>query len=203
MKLVFYVGNIMVIIGMDPPVSKNCGWAVVELEDGKLKLLAKFTQVLDSYPAGLEAVYGQTEKLLAAYGPKVLCMERQMGGGLFFARAKLNEFVGVTKLCCLRHGVDVAEISPAHLKMIIAGHGQAPKKKIMSNVVKMFGLSDAGEEHECDAAAFAVCHMVDNGWTGYSVADPYTDEERQVEKDRKAKKKANKVKRFADKKTKG
>lgn len=187
----------LTVIGIDPPVSKNCGLAVVRLKDDKVELLEKFTKVLDNKDKdnngpSLEAVYDKVEQLISFHGANIVCMERQLGGGFQFGRAKLNEYVGVIKLCCHRTGVSVVEVSPAHLKMIIAGHGKAPKEKIMANVVATFGLSDAGAEHECDAAAFALTYLIDNGWKGYEVKVPYTEEEREAEKAAKAARKLRK-----------
>jgi len=194
------------IIGMDPPAGKNCGWAVVRFKDNKPHLIRKFTQVLDKAcgDTGLEDIYQQLDRMINEEGVTVLCMERQMGGGLQFTRAKLNEFVGVTKLCCHRHGIKVVEVSPNHLKLVFAGHGSAPKQKIMSNVVKTFGLASPGPEHECDAVALAVSYLIDNGWQGYTIQDPYTDEEKEADKlakiERKQKKAARAAKKEAEKK---
>lgn len=183
----------LTVIGIDPPVSKNCGWSVLSLENNKVTLSEKFTQVLDhpkdtltGLDQGLEDVYQMMYHLILAHQAKIVCMERQLGGGFQFGRAKLNEFVGVIKLCCLRNHVKVVEVSPAHLKMVIAGHGKAPKEYIMENIVKTFNLSEAGAEHECDAAAFALTYFLDNGWTGYQIAKPFTSELFKAEKDAKA-----------------
>lgn len=185
----------LTVIGIDPPVSKNCGWSVTRMENDKTTLLEKFTQVLlhpKDDPSGLEDVYGMMQSLITKHGATVVCMERQLGGGFQFGRAKLNEFVGVIKLCCLRNKVKVVEVSPAHLKMVIAGHGQAPKEKIMANIVSWFGLADAGAEHECDAAAFTLTYFIDKGWTGYTPKVPYTEEERAADKAAKAVRKKKK-----------
>lgn len=188
-----------IVIGMDPPVHKNCGWAVVGLEDSKLKLYEKFTQVLDHDKGNviLEEVYGTLEGLILKYKPTALSMERQQGTGFAFGRAKLNEFVGVAKLCALRHGIKVVEVSPAHMKMIIAGHGKAPKDYIMDNVVETFDLDDAGAEHECDAVAFGINYFIDNGWAGYVVTAPYSKKQAKADL---AAKKARKLKREKRKK---
>lgn len=188
----------LTVIGIDPPVSKNCGWSVCRIENDKTTLLEKFTQVLihpKDDPTGLEDVYGMMQQLITKHRATIVCMERQLGGGFQFGRAKLNEFVGVIKLCCLRNKVTVVEVSPAHLKMVIAGHGQAPKEKIMANVVAWFGLADAGAEHECDAAAFTLTYLIDKGWTGYAPKCPYTEEERAVDKAAKAARKKKKEER--------
>jgi len=189
----------LTIIGLDPPVSANCGWTVISLDDaGKLQLHEKFTQVLTYEKGddrGLEDVYQKLTELIQKYHPNVLSMERQMGVGFAFGRAKLNEFVGVVKLCCLRNNVKVAEVSPAHVKLLITGHGQAPKTKIMANVVEVFGLKEPGPEHECDAVAFVLSYLIDNGWTGYTIRVEYTKAEQKAIKAKKLKRKKKKLAR--------
>jgi Holliday junction resolvasome RuvABC endonuclease subunit len=164
------------IIGMDPPSSRNCGWAVIYVRDGELELVEKFTQVLCDDPLKrLDELYGELDRMVKTYSPVVLCLEYSSGGGLSFVRSGLNEAVGVTKLCCYRNGLPVAEVSPAHLKSVIGGHGRADKNCIMANIAATFSLAKTGVEHECDAVAFAITYMVDKGWTGYSVKVPFDD----------------------------
>lgn len=169
---------LLTVIGMDPPVHKNCGWAVVGREDDKLTLFEKFTQVLDNTKGDviLEEVYQRLDGLISQYLPTAISIERQQGTGFAFGRAKLNEFVGVIKLCAYRRSVPVFEISPAHMKMLIAGHGKAPKEYVMANIAKTFNLPETGVEHECDAVAFAINHFIDSGWAGYSIKQAYTKE---------------------------
>lgn len=166
----------MVVIGLDPSSYRNCGWCVLKVENGKLVLLKKFTLVLtrDQDDIGrLKDIYDQTKALIDEFKPISLIVERSMGGGLQFVRNNLSETVGVVKLCCYCNNVKVYEVSPAHIKKIIAGHGRAKKQHIKANIVATFGLKKAGPEHECDAAAFAVSHLVDMGWQGYEVKLPY------------------------------
>ena len=160
---------------MDPAASRNCGWCVVEYKGGNPVLLAKFTQVIEHDDSGgrLEDVYQQVQVLIDTYKPSVLCMERQMGGGLAFVRSNLNEVVGVTKLCCHRNSVKVREQSPGHMKALIAGYGKAEKNYIKKNIVAAFGLDKPGPEHECDAVTCALCCLIDGGWTGYEIKVPH------------------------------
>lgn len=167
----------IVVIGLDPSSYKNCGWAVVSIKDGGLVLLKKFTAVNqrpEEDMGRLKDIYDQTQVLISEFKPNALVVERSMGGGLQFVRNNLSETVGVVKLCCFNNGVKVYEVSPAHIKKIIAGHGRAKKPHIKANIVATFGLAKSGPEHECDAAAFAVSYLVDTGWQGYVVKVPYT-----------------------------
>jgi crossover junction endodeoxyribonuclease RuvC len=165
-----------IVIGLDPSSYRNCGWAVLRLVDNKLVLMKKFTQTItrDQDDIGrLKDIYDQTQALIDEFKPHALVVERSMGGGMQFVRNNLAETVGVVKLCCFLNKVKVYEVSPAHIKKIIAGHGRAKKPHIKANIVATFGLAKAGPEHECDAAAFAISHLVDIGWQGYEVKVPY------------------------------
>lgn len=164
------------IIGMDPPCSRNCGLSVVKIDKNKPILLEKFTLILSDDKMGrLEELYIKVNELIKAYSPICLCLERSFGGGLAFVRGGLNEAVGVTKLCCYRNGIPVEEVSPAHLKVVIGGHGKADKNCIMANIMKTFDLKKTGVEHECDAAAFALTYLIDRGWSGYTINTPFDD----------------------------
>lgn len=174
------LNNKITVVGMDPSSYRNCGWAVVSvdsLEDLSPKLVAKYTQKLtkDENDFGrLRDIYNEFKIIVETYKPSVLAVERSSGGGLIFVRNNLSETVGVTKLACYDLGIKVAEVSPAHLKKIITGHGRGKKKDIKSNIMACFGINKkAGSEHELDAAAMALCHIVDLGWKGYKVAVPY------------------------------
>jgi len=167
----------IVVIGMDPSSYRNCGWSVVRFKNGKPELLAKFTQVLTRPEADfgrLRDVYDSLQKTIQDHKALVLCVERSMGGGLMFVRNNLSETVGAAKLCCHDNQVKVHEISPSHLKKVIAGHGKAKKRHIKANIVATFGLDKAGPEHECDATAFALCYLIDAGWTGYEIKVPFS-----------------------------
>lgn len=158
----------VIVIGMDPASYRNCGWAVLEMTDTKKPvLLEKFTQVIQREQddlGRLRDIYEQLAELIKKHRPGHLCLERSMGGGLAFVRNNLSENVGVAKLCAHDNSVKVIEVSPAHLKKVITGHGRAKKRHIMANVCAEFGLQKAGVEHECDAAAIALSYLIDLGY---------------------------------------
>ena len=168
----------LTVIGCDPSATRNCGWAVLRFEGGAPKLLLKQTQKIERESDDLlryEDVYAHLNAIISSLSPapRVLCIERSMGGGLQFVRNNLSETVGVIKMACGQAGIYVYETSPAHLKKIVAGHGRAKKPHIKANVVATFGLEKAGPEHECDAVACALSYLVDAGWKGYEVKVPF------------------------------
>lgn len=164
----------LTVIGMDPSSFRNCGWAVFRYSaaDDKVNLVAKFTQEFhydQNDPARLRDVYNKLSEMIAEHKASILAVERSMGGGNAFIRNNLSETVGVARMCCFDKGITVYEISPSHLKLIIAGYGKARKTHIKKNIAGFFGLKKPGPEHECDASACALTHLVDWGWKGYSV----------------------------------
>jgi len=167
------------VVGLDPASYRNNGWAILGLKDGVLELRKKYTQKMTRPQEDigrLKDIYDETQAIIKEFSPDAMVVERSMGGGLQFVRNNLSEAVGVVKLVCFMNSVEVYEVSPAHVKKIIAGHGRAKKKHIKANVVATFALAKAGAEHECDAAAFGLCHLVDMGWQGYVVKVPYQKE---------------------------
>lgn len=168
-----------ILVGLDPASYRNCGWGVVKFDGNKAILLKKYTQVLerDQNDMGrLEDIYGEAQKIIDEFHPLMFCIERSMGGGLQFVRNNLSENVGVVKLCCHRSGVKVYETSPAHTKKVVTGAGRAKKKHVKANIVAAFGLPKAGPEHECDACAFALTALVDQGWRDYVIPVPCGNE---------------------------
>ena len=168
-----------ILVGLDPASTKNCGWGVVKFEDGKAVLLKKYTQVIErgqNDNGRLQDIFDETKKLIDEFHPIMFCIERSMGGGLQFVRNNLSENVGVVKLCCHQNGVGIYETSPAHTKKVVTGAGRAKKKHMKANIVATFGLDKAGPEHECDACAFALTCLVDQGWGGYVIPIPCGNE---------------------------
>jgi Holliday junction resolvasome RuvABC endonuclease subunit len=166
-----------VVLGLDPSAGKNSGWAVVKLDGDVAVLLHRSCHRSareQNDIASLGDCYDICQGLIDEFGASALAVERSAGGGMKFVRDKLSESVGVVKLCCHRNGVAVHEISPAHLKKEVCGHGRAGKPSIKANVRATFGLGPrTGSEHELDAAAMALCLLVDLGWKGYEVKAPY------------------------------
>lgn len=170
----------LVVLGMDPAATRNCGWAALSWDGSKPVLLDKFTQKIerpeDEIALGrLRDIYDELAKLIDKHHPRILCMERSTGGGLIFVRSNLSETVGAAKLCCFDKSVLVYETSPGHLKKVITGHGRAKKKHIKANIVAEFGLKKPGPEHECDAVSCALSLLVDLGYSSYSPKVPCTD----------------------------
>lgn len=165
----------LVVIGMDPPSVRNCGWAVVGVVNNQPVILLKTTQQLkaeEKDPAKLREVYDKLKELIDQYHPTAVCMERSMGAGLNFVRANLSESTGVAKLCAYDNGISVSEISPGHLKKVLTGYGRAKKKDIKTNIVAVFNLTKSDTEHECDAAGCALVHLIDQGLP-YTIKVPF------------------------------
>lgn len=172
----------MCVIGMDPSSYKNCGWAILQYQNGQVTLKHKFTQIFEYHEdeladpwnsnRRLREVYDKLHEMIQEYNIKYLCLERSIGGGISFVRGNLSETVGVAKLCCFDNNCRVFETSPCHVKKQVTGHGKAKKRHIQANVLGFFGLDESGSEHECDAACCALSFFMDAGWQGYKITAP-------------------------------
>lgn len=119
-----------------------------------------------STPAGLSLAsrLDLIEKALSAildeWAPSSGAMEN-----LYFAKnissaMNVAEAKGVLRLCCLRHGVELAEYSPVALKQAIVGSGRAEKSEMQDFIKILLKLPEIPKpDHAADALGAAICHI--------------------------------------------
>lgn len=156
------------VFGVDPASIRNLGEAIIGFDSDAKELDIKLhtTEVFPDFPTDgkrLEYTYKIIQHIIDVYHPDVLAIELSMGFGKAFVRQNLQESVGVIKLCCSKNGVEVKEIAPTHIKLIIAGSGKAKKTDMKNWIKKIVSIEKPKTEHEADAAASAVTYLVDQG----------------------------------------
>ncbi len=164
----------IVAVGCDPAFKFNQGWSICKFENGKPKLIKKYTQIIKNTDISrLEEVADEFQRIIDEFKPSHFCVEQSIGFGMANVRARLSEFVGVIKLICHKNNIKVVEISPARLKLKIAGHGRATKSWMMKNIRTEFNLDNVGSEHEIDACCFPLVFFISEGYEGYTVHHQY------------------------------
>jgi len=157
----------MYIIGVDPASERNLGLAVCHIDDfGKLTTILHKTEVLPDFETAggrLNYTYGIFQKYFDEYEPKILAVELSMGFGKAFVRRNLLENVGVMKLCCFKNGVEVVEIAPKHIKLVVTGSGVAKKNEVIKGVMDYTGIGKPNTDHEADALAAIITYLIDVG----------------------------------------
>ena len=156
------------VLGIDPASTRNLGVAIIGFDsDSKsLDIKSHYTEVFPDFESDgqrLEYTYEIIKKIINKYEPDVMAIELSMGFGKAFVRQNLQESVGVIKLCCSRHDIEVCEIAPTHIKLVIAGSGKAKKNEMKKWIEKITNIEKPKTEHEADAAACAITYLIDQG----------------------------------------
>lgn len=150
----------MNILGIDPG-SRNCGYAVVNLQNNKISLLEagiirikerilqhqilEFVEgidlVLKSYKIDEVAI----EDMFYAYNPKSVI--------------KLAQFRGALSLKILQEVGNFAEYTPLQVKKALTGNGKADKTQVAFMVKKILGIKGEIKPLDItDAIAIAIMH---------------------------------------------
>ncbi|MDY3113398.1 MAG: crossover junction endodeoxyribonuclease RuvC [Helicobacter sp.] len=150
----------MNILGIDPG-SRNCGYAIVALEKGKISLveagLIKIKerilqhQILE-FVEGIDIVLKNhkinsvaIEDMFYAYNPKTVI--------------KLAQFRGALSLKILQELGNFAEYTPLQVKKALTGNGKAQKEQVAFMVKRLLGIKGEIKPLDItDAIAIAITH---------------------------------------------
>ncbi len=153
------------VLGVDPG-SAVTGWGVIEREGGAIRHLAHGTVTTPPHaglPLKLAAVHRALVAHCAAWHPDVVALEKSFVGRNVQSAFRLGEVRGVAMLVAAGAGLDVAEYSPAEVKLAIAGNGRAEKEQVARAIARELGLTEGLVPDAADALAIALCHMYSFG----------------------------------------
>ena len=136
----------MIALGIDPGTA-TCGFGVVSLQDGSLRLVDAGvirTASDESDGARLRQLHAALVSLLAEHAPDRVGVER-----LFFQRnvqtaMAVGQARGVALLAAAQAGVAVDEPTPNEVKQAVCGNGAADKEQVASMVARLLGVELAG-----------------------------------------------------------
>jgi crossover junction endodeoxyribonuclease RuvC len=149
----------VITLGIDPGTA-ICGFGVVSLEAGRLRLIdagCVRTKSDDSDAARLLQLHGALRSLVAEYRPERIGVER-----LFFQRnvqtaMAVGQARGVALLVAAEAGVRLDEPTPNEVKQTVCGNGSADKRQVATMVERLLGVSLAGVPDDAtDALAIAI-----------------------------------------------
>lgn len=151
----------MRILGIDPGIAR-CGWGVVQIENGKLKMEnCGCVETKNGLPIEkrLKTVYEQITKIIKKYNPDVLAIEE-----LFFNTNAKTAFVvgqarGVVLLSSAIANIPVAIYTPLQVKVAVTGYGKAEKLQVGKMVKTLLKLKEIPKPDDVtDALAIALTH---------------------------------------------
>ncbi len=155
------------ILGIDPGYAIT-GWAILEKQGQKLKLIANgaITSTKEKEHAErLKILSEELEKIIKRYQPDILAVEE-----LFFFKnlktaIKVAEARGVVLMTVIKHNLKIYEFTPLQIKQALVGYGRAEKNQIQQMVKVILGLKNIPQPDDAaDAAAVAItcAHSLNN-----------------------------------------
>lgn len=149
------------VLGIDPG-SRHTGYAVVEERESRLRLLAIGTLSPGDgrpLPERLAAIHGGLAEVLGRVPPEAVSVEEVFHAENARSALVLGQARGVALLAAALRGIEVHEYAASEIKKAVAGTGRASKEQVSRMVALVLGGAIPGDEHACDAAAAAICHL--------------------------------------------
>jgi crossover junction endodeoxyribonuclease RuvC len=149
----------VIALGIDPGTAR-CGFGVVALDEGRLRLVDAGvirTESDRSDAERLRALHGALIELLSLHHPQRVGVER-----LFFQRnvqtaMAVGQARGVALLAAAEAGLLVDEPTPNEVKQAVCGNGAADKSQVAAMVARLLGVAmDGVPDDATDALAVAI-----------------------------------------------
>jgi crossover junction endodeoxyribonuclease RuvC len=150
----------VIILGIDPG-TRNCGYALLELENGKMRLVE--AGLIKMKPEALQLQIPQVveaiEQLFAAHEIDEVAME-----DIFYAHnpktvIKLAQFRGAITLKLLQEFGQFSEYTPLQVKKALTGKAKAAKEQVAFMVKRLLGITREIKPLDItDAIAVAITH---------------------------------------------
>jgi crossover junction endodeoxyribonuclease RuvC len=161
------------IFGIDPG-SERTGYGCVDTDGRRHRLVdcgAIATDRRDGFPAQLLTIYARLTALLAEHRPACVAIESLFHAVNVRSALKLGHARGVAVLAAVQNGYDVAEYTPAQIKLAVVGYGRAEKHQVQEMVRMLLGLAEVPTPNDAaDALAVAICHVHSQGPTAVDAA---------------------------------
>lgn len=150
----------MIILGIDPG-TRNCGYALLELEHGRMRLLEAglIKMKAEALQLQIPQVVEGLEHLFANYAIDEVAME-----DIFYAHnpktvLKLAQFRGAITLKLLQEFGQFDEYTPLQVKKALTGKAKAAKEQVAFMVKRLLGINKEIKPLDItDAIAVAITH---------------------------------------------
>jgi crossover junction endodeoxyribonuclease RuvC len=149
----------VIALGIDPGTAV-CGFGVVALEEGRLRLIDAGVVRTDSTQTDAErlsTLHAALSQLLTLHRPQRVGVER-----LFFQRnvqtaMTVGQARGIALLVAAQAGLAVDEPTPNEVKQAVCGNGAADKEQVASMVARLLDVPmDGVPDDATDALAVAI-----------------------------------------------
>ena len=157
----------MIIMGIDPGTAVT-GIGVIEIQ-GERKSALNYqiirTSSKKSLPVRLKEIYQSVNRAVMDIQPDVCAVEDVYGGKNIRTALTLGQARGAAIIAALNAGVEIAEYTPAEVKISLVGNGSASKEQVQYMVKNLLEMTEKPFPLDCsDALAVALCHAHRMNW---------------------------------------
>jgi crossover junction endodeoxyribonuclease RuvC len=151
--------RLVIVLGVDPGTA-TCGFGVVAMEGGRLRLVeAGCIRTATTHAEGerLRQIRDALGALVGKHRPERIAVER-----LYFQRnvqtaMTVGHARGVALMVAAEAGLPVDEPTPNEVKQAVCGNGAADKRQVASMVERLLGIRLSGVADDAtDALAIAI-----------------------------------------------
>ena len=146
------------VIGIDPG-SQRTGWGIVETSGTRSTYVASGVIDLRKFEVlstRLGSLADQIERVLQDYEPNLAAIESVFHGKNAKSALILGQARGAAISVIGRSELECVELSPAEIKLSVAGHGKADKIQVAQMVERLLRIEVKGTSDESDALAIAI-----------------------------------------------
>ena len=150
-----------IVLGIDPSL-RGSGFAVIEAQQGRFKLLDSLTLKLSpklNFVECLGELFLTTQRFLEIFSVKAVGVEST----IYVQNSKTAHILGSARGACLAavalKNLPVKEFPPLRIKKSVVGVGQATKEQVGKMLVQLLQLPACLPPDESDAAATALCYF--------------------------------------------
>jgi crossover junction endodeoxyribonuclease RuvC len=154
------------LLGIDPGTN-NLGYAVIEVEGQKLRLIEMGVLSLvhlDDQPQKLKRIFERITEVINTHQPTSMAIEAPFFGKNVQSMLKLGRAQGVAIAAGMIKNLDVTEYSPRKVKQSVTGKGASSKEQVaaMLEYILKIKLDDYTLD-ATDALGVAICHHFQTG----------------------------------------
>ena len=151
----------MQVIGIDPGLI-NTGWAVIQEDGPKIKLLGSGickTGSKHNMAIRLVSILEQLRSIIKKFEIESGAIEKAFVKNDPLAALKLGQARASAMIALGESKIEVSEYAPNYVKKIFTGRGHATKEEVERMAHLQFPKFYFSRSDEADALAIAVCHM--------------------------------------------
>lgn len=147
------------VLGVDPGTAV-LGWGIVDGGARTVEHVASgVVRTRGTRAERLAEICDVLGDVCARFGPVALSLEQTFVGDNVQSAFRLGEARGAVMVAACRARLEVAEYSPAQIKVAVAGSGRASKAQMQLMVGRLLGVAQAFAADEADALGAAICHV--------------------------------------------